>query len=121
MLPRRVAAALLKRLYSHSHFLLPESPPSCDDGFYAFCSFILVQFLKLLSTGSNAMLLNSFLRMVWDYGFLPMIENSGQNSGPGNMNMDMNMLPQLIGEETLYKSDSHTRSEKETGQMTHML
>ncbi|GFP79445.1 protein tify 10a [Phtheirospermum japonicum] len=50
--------------------------------------------------------------------FLPMIEQSGQNSGPGNMDMDMNMLPQLIGEDTLYKSDSRTRSEKETGQMT---
>ncbi|GFP78609.1 protein tify 10a [Phtheirospermum japonicum] len=53
------------------------------------------------------------------HGFLlPMIEKSSQNLGPGIMNMDMNMLPQLIGEETLNKSDSRTRSEKETGQMT---
>ncbi|KAL7133290.1 hypothetical protein ABFS83_12G130700 [Erythranthe nasuta] len=48
---------------------------------------------------------------------LPMIEKSDQNSGAGNF---MNMLPQLVagGVETLDKSDSGTRSENETGQMT---
>ncbi|KAL3623572.1 hypothetical protein CASFOL_032388 [Castilleja foliolosa] len=52
--------------------------------------------------------------------FLPMVENqkTGQDSGPGIMKMDMNMLPQLIGEETLYKSDCCMRSQKEIGQMT---
>ncbi|KAI3447235.1 hypothetical protein Pfo_003900 [Paulownia fortunei] len=51
---------------------------------------------------------------------LPMIEKSGQNSGSGNFNMQMNMLPQLAagGEETLSKFESGTKSATETAQMT---
>ncbi|KAK4432784.1 protein TIFY 10B [Sesamum alatum] len=52
---------------------------------------------------------------------LPMIEKSGQIAGAGNLNVQLNKLPQLAvaGEEALNNSDlSGTKTESETAQMT---